>query len=118
MSILVNRRLVLAATLSTMARTAWCGEDGRPKVTRPRATDGDSRSEPAWDELFTITVGNKGADINGSDDRAIQAAVDGGAERVILCDTNGGVMPHELGHAIRELRKVLHGQQGLDFCKK
>ncbi|MBO6566095.1 MAG: hypothetical protein JJ956_15190, partial [Pseudomonadales bacterium] len=36
-----------------------------------------------------------------------QAAVDGGAERVILCDTNGGVMPHELGHAIRELRKEI-----------
>jgi 2-isopropylmalate synthase len=36
---------------------------------------------------------------------SVQAAVDGGAQRVILCDTNGGVMPHELAHAIRELRK-------------
>jgi len=36
---------------------------------------------------------------------SVQAAVDGGASRVILCDTNGGVMPHELAHAIRELRK-------------
>ncbi|MBT7369949.1 MAG: citramalate synthase, partial [Gammaproteobacteria bacterium] len=35
----------------------------------------------------------------------VQAAVDGGVSRVILCDTNGGVMPHELAHAIRELRK-------------
>lgn len=39
----------------------------------------------------------------------IQAAVDGGAERVILCDTNGGVMPHEVGHAVREVRKEIPG---------
>ena len=39
----------------------------------------------------------------------VQAAVDGGAARVILCDTNGGVMPHEVGHAIRELRKEIPG---------
>lgn len=39
----------------------------------------------------------------------VQAAVDGGAARVILCDTNGGVMPHELAHAIRELRKEVPG---------
>ncbi|MCB1644530.1 MAG: citramalate synthase [Pseudomonadales bacterium] len=39
----------------------------------------------------------------------ILAAVDGGASRVILCDTNGGVMPHELAHAIREVRKEIPG---------
>ena len=39
----------------------------------------------------------------------LQAAVDGGAERVILCDTNGGVMPHEVGHAVREVRKEIPG---------
>lgn len=39
----------------------------------------------------------------------LQAAVDGGATRVILCDTNGGVMPHELAHAIREVRKEIPG---------
>ena len=39
----------------------------------------------------------------------VQAAVDGGAERVILCDTNGGVMPHEVGNAVRELRKEIPG---------
>ncbi|MBD3646960.1 MAG: citramalate synthase [Pseudomonadales bacterium] len=37
----------------------------------------------------------------------LQAAVDAGTERVILCDTNGGVMPHELAHAIREVRKEI-----------
>ncbi|HIE85813.1 MAG: citramalate synthase [bacterium] len=39
----------------------------------------------------------------------VQAAVDGGAERLILCDTNGGVMPHEVGNAVRELRKEIPG---------
>lgn len=39
----------------------------------------------------------------------IQCAVDAGASRVIMCDTNGGVMPHELGHAIREVRKEIPG---------
>jgi 2-isopropylmalate synthase len=37
------------------------------------------------------------------------SAVDAGAERVILCDTNGGVLPHELAHAIREVRKEIPG---------
>ncbi|HIG40544.1 MAG: citramalate synthase [bacterium] len=39
----------------------------------------------------------------------IQVAVDAGASRVILCDTNGGVMPHELANAIREARKEIPG---------
>jgi len=39
----------------------------------------------------------------------VQAAVDGGAKRVILCDTNGGVMPQEVGTAVRELRKEIPG---------
>ncbi len=40
---------------------------------------------------------------------SIQVAVDAGATRVILCDTNGGVMPHELANAIREVRKEIPG---------
>ena len=39
----------------------------------------------------------------------ISAAVEGGASRVILCDTNGGVTPHELAQAVRELRKEVPG---------
>ena len=39
----------------------------------------------------------------------IRAAADAGAHRVILCDTNGGVMPHELSLAIREVRKEAPG---------
>jgi 2-isopropylmalate synthase len=38
---------------------------------------------------------------------SVTAALEGGASRVILCDTNGGVMPHELAYAIKELRKEL-----------
>jgi len=37
----------------------------------------------------------------------VQAATDAGAARVILCDTNGGVMPADLGKAILELRKQI-----------
>lgn len=40
---------------------------------------------------------------------SIQVATDAGATRVILCDTNGGVMPHDLAHAVREVRKAIPG---------
>jgi len=39
----------------------------------------------------------------------VQAAVDGGAQRVILCDTNGGVMPHEVAAAIQEVNATVTG---------
>jgi 2-isopropylmalate synthase len=39
----------------------------------------------------------------------IQAAIHAGASRVILCDTNGGTMPHEIAHAVREVRKEFPG---------
>ncbi|MBQ74557.1 MAG: citramalate synthase [Gammaproteobacteria bacterium] len=38
---------------------------------------------------------------------SLQVAVDAGAQRVILCDTNGGIMPHDLAHAVREVRKEI-----------
>lgn len=47
-----------------------------PEVTHPRATDGDERFEPNWDERFTLTVGNGEGDLMGRDDRVLQAAVD------------------------------------------
>lgn len=50
--------------------------DGRPMVTRPRATSGDKASEPNWDEKLTMTVGPKDADLVGTSQKAIQAAVD------------------------------------------
>jgi hypothetical protein len=45
-------------------------------VTSPRATSGDTKHGPNWDELFTLTVGNDKGDLNGTDQRVIQAAVD------------------------------------------
>lgn len=47
-----------------------------PAVTDPRATDGDERFEPEWEERFTLTAGNSDADLVGWDDRVLQAAVD------------------------------------------
>ncbi|HCK52199.1 MAG TPA: hypothetical protein DIC23_03210 [Planctomycetaceae bacterium] len=45
-------------------------------MTRPRATSGDTAHEPNWDEKLTITVGPKKADLVGSSDKVLQAAVD------------------------------------------
>src|SRR6185503_9571742 len=59
-----------------------------PKNSNPRAIFGDS-VEPDWDQRVTITVGPKTADLIGSTDRVIQAAVDyvarrgGGTVRVL-----------------------------------
>lgn len=50
--------------------------DGRPPVTNARATDGDERFEPDWDERLTIKVGTKSGDLVGTSDKVIQAAVD------------------------------------------
>lgn len=50
--------------------------NGRLLVMNPRATSGDARHGPKWDELFTLTVGNTRGDLCGRDQRVIQAAVD------------------------------------------
>ena len=47
-----------------------------PPVTNPRATDGDERFEPNWDERVTISVGEKSGDMIGQTDKVIQAALD------------------------------------------
>jgi hypothetical protein len=67
-----------------------CGSFGadRPTVAAPRATSGDT-VEPDWANRLTITVGPSNADIVGTTDRALQAAVDyvtrlgGGTVRVL-----------------------------------
>jgi len=62
--------------------------DDLPKNTNPRAIFGDS-VEPDWEQRVTITVGPKQADLVGTTDRVIQAAVDyvarrgGGTVRVL-----------------------------------
>jgi parallel beta-helix repeat protein len=83
-----TRRQALGAagawTLGTsLAGRARAGSDREPHtvpVTNPRAISGD-RIEPAWDELLTLTVGGKDADLVGTTDRVIQAAVDYVAQR-------------------------------------
>src|SRR6059036_3771654 len=55
--------------------------DDLPKNSNPRAIFGDS-VEPDWDQRLTITVGPKKADLVGTTDRVIQAAVDYVAPRV------------------------------------
>ncbi|MCY3973121.1 MAG: citramalate synthase [Candidatus Dadabacteria bacterium] len=44
---------------------------------------------------------------------ACRAAFDAGADAVILCDTNGGSMPWEVGGAVAEIRKLLGGDPAL-----
>ncbi|SDP22601.1 citramalate synthase [Desulforhopalus singaporensis] len=41
--------------------------------------------------------------------KTLEAAVDGGAETLILCDTNGGTLPHEIGPIISQVNEFLSG---------
>ena len=83
----MNRRSLFAMPLAALSAAAATGDD-RPPVTNPRATSGDS-VEPEWKERLTITVGPKDADLVGSNEKAIQAAVDsvarwgGGTVRIL-----------------------------------
>ncbi|MEZ6077732.1 MAG: twin-arginine translocation signal domain-containing protein [Pirellulaceae bacterium] len=59
-----RRRFLQASTASwaaaTLAQQSFAQQsfaDDRPAVTAPRATDGDSRFEPDWEERLTLTVG-------------------------------------------------------------
>jgi hypothetical protein len=51
-----------------------------PKNTNPRAIFGDS-VEPDWDQRLTVSVGPEKADLVGTTDRVIQAAIDYVARR-------------------------------------
>ncbi len=65
-----------ASTVAALAASQRMFGGEPPAVTNPRATDGDTRCEPNWDEQFTLTVGEKAGDLTGSGDRVIQAALD------------------------------------------
>ncbi len=45
--------------------------------------------------------------------RAIRAAADGGADWLVLCDTNGGSMPWEVEKIVREVRKAVRLPLGI-----
>lgn len=73
----MNRRcLWFVVWLSSFIALPLFADGGRPKVTSPRATSGDTAVEPNWDERLTITVGNKEGDLIGSNEKVLQAAVD------------------------------------------
>ena len=39
--------------------------------------------------------------------RCLQSAFDAGAERLVLCDTNGGTLPHEVAEIVNEVKHAL-----------
>lgn len=69
-------RPLVALVLFVLSSCQLSADDGRPRVTSPRATSGDTAIEPNWDERLTITVGNKEGDLIGSNEKVLQAAVD------------------------------------------
>lgn len=74
----MNRRMFLATPPALLGAGMLSAADTSPQappVTRPRATSGDP-IEPNWQERIKISVGPGKADIVGSDNRVIQAAVD------------------------------------------
>ena len=73
-----TRRSFLGCTAAAIATflSGQARSQELPQVTDPRATDGDDRCEPDWDERLTVTVGPEKADLIGAGDKVIQAAVD------------------------------------------
>ena len=69
------KKLFIIFIVSHAAFVFLQAED-RPVVTRPRATSGDEAVQPDWKQRITITVGPKDAEIVGTNQKAIQAAVD------------------------------------------
>ena len=74
----IDRRRFLGGSSALAAAWAsqWSLAEELPQVVNPRATSGDQRFEPDWKKRLTITVGPEKADVAGSTDKAIQAAVD------------------------------------------
>lgn len=79
LAISFSRRQWLLGSLAGVCTGVLAGRSPaqeRPAVTRPRATSGDTASEPNWSEKLTLTVGPREADLVGSTDKVLQAAVD------------------------------------------
>lgn len=45
--------------------------------------------------------------------RMLKAAVEAGASRIVLCDTNGGSMPHEIAEIVKHVRKIVSMPVGI-----
>src|SRR5262245_16584932 len=71
-----SRRQVLGATTGLVAGAALAKDvPGVRPAAAPRATSGD-RADPDWKERLTLSVGPKKADLVGTTEKVIQAAVD------------------------------------------
>jgi hypothetical protein len=105
-----TRRQVLAATTGLVAGAALpdapkgAPAAGARPTAAPRATSGD-RAGPDWKERLTVTVGPRKADLVGSTDRVIQAAVD------LVTRLGGGTV--RLLPGTYRLRNAVHLQSGL-----
>ncbi|MBI1917942.1 MAG: right-handed parallel beta-helix repeat-containing protein [Planctomycetes bacterium] len=75
----MDRRNFLGTTAGTLTATglaAGSDTEGRPPLASPRATSGDAVAQLKWEERLTLRVGPRKADLVGSTDRVLQAAVD------------------------------------------
>lgn len=88
----LSRRRFLTASFGTLAGVGLTGlatGQERPRVVSPRATSGDDLHEPDWKERLSISVGPQNADLVGTGERVVQAAVDylarkgGGTVRIL-----------------------------------
>ena len=71
-----RRFLQVAGGLAACASSVFLTRaDDLPKNTDPKAIFGDS-AEPDWDQRVKITVGPKEADLVGTTDKVLQAAID------------------------------------------
>jgi hypothetical protein len=84
-----RRKFIHAAAFSGLASRSFAATSEHPvPVKTPRATSGDP-VEPDWDQRLTITVGPRTADLVGSTEKVVQAAVDsiarwgGGTVRIL-----------------------------------
>ena len=50
--------------------------------------------------------------------QTLTAAVHGGADFIVLCDTNGGTLPFELESMIGDARETIHGKDGMPIKEK
>lgn len=74
-----NRRTFLRRTAGIVGAAAISPAllaDDLPPIVNPRSTSSDTTAEPNWRERLTVTVGREKADMVGTGDKVIQAAMD------------------------------------------
>ena len=76
MGMTIRRNFLTAVAAGSALSWQSAQSAERPPVSNPRATSGDQIHEPGWEVRFTVTVGQGRGDLQGSDQRVIQAAGD------------------------------------------